>query len=270
MDNIFEGIQHFFIAVVATVTAFVLTISPFKPDVHPTPTPTPVEVYENQEATPSSTPAAEVKGINPKENKANTTPRPETPKPTPTINSTPTSSVNSVYQSPVNLQQLQPGKKDYSSYRTALQATLDSLKNRLYTIQTQADQTPQDVDSQINSINTRLASDLLTLENVYNQSTTNLSREFGFRGIPLSSGLFQAELKSLTDNYNSSRNSLISQADQEKRQVFANAENKVYQADAQDKDLSNKIKVVEGLINKIISGTFTDSDIPLAIQAIYY
>lgn len=273
MSNIFSGIQQFFINVITVITSAILVISPFdKPQ--PQPSPTPTVIQEVQEASPS----AKVLGVTeaPKDNKEikNTkpkevtllTPIPSTlnvqssnPTPAPLITNTPVAQIIK-----------QVTKTDYSSYRLALQATLDSLKNRLYTIQTQADQTPQDVDSQINSINTSLASDLLVLENAYNQSTTNLTREFAFRGISPSSGMFQDELRSLTDSYNNSRNSLISQADQDKQQVYANAKNKIYQADAQDKDLSNKIKVVEGLINKIISGTFTDSDIPLAIQAIYY
>lgn len=52
--------------------------------------------------------------------------------------------------------------------------------------------------------------------------------------------------------------------------MIESAKNEIYQFTAQDKDLSNKIGMVQGLINKIDSGFFSQSDIPLALQASNY
>lgn len=271
MDNILSGIQHFFITLITTVTTAVMVILPIN-RLHTSPTPTLVSMQEVKVATLSATPTTEVKGISTKENKVTPTPKPEILKSIPTITPTPVPSfVPPTSSNPTLNTVVSPiTKQDSSSYGMTLGVTLNFLKSRLSAVQFQADQTPQNVDSQINSIDSGLQNELLSLENSYNQSTTNLSREYGRRGIPLSSGVFQDELQSLTDSYNSSRNNLIVQAEQDKKRVFSDAKNKIYQADAQDKDLSNKIGVVEGLINKVNSGTFTNSDIPLAIQAMSY
>lgn len=282
MDNILSGIQYFFITLVTAVTTAVMVILPIN-KLHTSPTPTPVSIQEVKEATLSASPATEVKGISTKQNKVTPTPKPEILKSIPTITPTlvpsfapptyiyipsPTSIPTITPQSSVSNIIYQQAKPDYSSYGITLGVTLNSLKSRLSAVQFQADQTPQNVDNQINSIDSRLQSDLATLERNYNAEIIATSNDFGRRGI--SGQLRDQTLQTITDNYNNARLSLINKTAEDKQWVFSDAKNKIYQADAQDNDLSNKIGVVEGLINKINSGTFTNSDIPLAIQAMSY
>lgn len=276
--EIFNNIQQFFIALITTITTAVMIVLPVN-KLQPQLSPTPTVIQEVQEATPTATPAPEVKGINTKEKKATPPPKPEIPKPTPVVSSAPftyttpstplTSSLPTAVQRQPPTQQPQI-KKDYSSYKVALEATLSSLKNRLANIQSSADQLPQGVDIQLAAIENRLAADLTMLESEYNSNTLTITRDYARRGIPISSGMVQNDLNALKAAYDAGRVNLIAKAGQDKQKVIDDAKSQVYQVDFKDKDLSNKIGVVEGLINKINSGAFTDSDILLAIQAMSY
>ena len=257
MSSIFSGIQHIWVSIVSAVTTAILVISPFNKS--PIPTPTPVSVQEEiKEVDKSSTPTPTYTTTN-----APT----HTPTPTPIQHTTtPPQSTNPIhYQS----QTTQSNKKDYSSYKISLQNTLSSLKNRLANVQSSADKIPQNAKNQANALISRLESDIASLESGYNNEAGQIKASYASRGL-YNSGMMQSELTNLRNIYDAKIANLKAQAEKDRQNIFSNAENQIYQANAQDTDLSNKISLVEGLINKINSESFTDSDVPLAIQSISY
>lgn len=266
MSDIFLGIRSFIVVVFTVVTTTVSAILPFDKPI-PSPTPTPVvEIKQDTTAIPS-TDVLGVKDVQKdKPDVSAPAKRIVSPVPVPLQDISPTTPPINSYQAP---NYSNPSvKTDYSSYKTALQATSASLRTRLTSVQSQADRVPQEVNSQINSIDSKLQSDLAILEQNYNAEIIATSQDFGRRGI---SGPFRDQtLQTITDNYNNARLSLTNKAAGDKQRAYTDAENKIYQADAQDKDLSNKIGIVESLINKISSASFTNSDIPLALQAMNY
>lgn len=283
MGNILISIQHFFVVVFTAVITTVTIALPFhKPLVHPTPTPK-QEVQVKKESTPS----AKVLGVSQEDNKIQQrSPRPvvsiqtsppiQTPTPSPSVTPTPapvppSNSATIPYTPPQqNVVTVPTSKPDYSSYKISLGYTLSSLNSRLNSIRNNADNLPAQVQAAKDAVNAKLQSDLGTLENNYNSTIRATTSSLGVRGLGPGSSAWDQTLQSITSNYNAQKQALINQANQDISQATNNGVNLVYQANAQDIDLSNKIKVVQGLIDKINSGSFTDSDIPLAIQATSY
>lgn len=182
--------------------------------------------------------------------------------------STPTA-IPTVVQ-PINNTAAPATKADYSSYKLALLTTLSSLQARLASIHSQADNILQEVDNAIASLDNAILDLEARKTNEVNQATKIVAQEMANRGITAGSEYYQQQIQAVQDSILSYYDPMIAQLNNERSQIFADAENRIYQYAAQDEDLSNKISVVQGLINKITSGNFSDSDIPITLQAMNY
>ncbi len=158
--------------------------------------------------------------------------------------------------------------QDYSSYKLPLQNTLSSLQSRVDNIRSQADQVPQQVNDAIaqntsttNSINNNRQADI-------NRQTIATNQAMATRGI--SGGTYyDQELANALAPINQFYDNQIAQLPTSD-QIRANGIAKVQLYAAQDQDLSNKIGVVQSLLNKLSNGTFGSSDVSLTLQAINY
>ncbi len=269
--NIFTGVAHFFIGIALVITSvFHPAVQKPKTITHVSPTPTHSITIT---PTPSNKPVSKVLGT---ETKAEPTPTyvytPPTQTPTPTQSPIPTNTPVPIQTNADNNTQTQPA--DYSFYQISLQATLNSLQGRLSTVRNQANLIPQNLNTQISNIQNTLSDQLANVQMQENQAIAEEGNLLARRGIvPSTNGIstyYEQQMDNAKAPYEAQKIQLQNQANVDIQSAKDQAVNAIYQADSQDKDLSSKISFIMGLINKIQSGSFSNSDIPLALQANNY
>jgi len=260
MNNIFKAIASF-------LTGIVLIVFPHKPSNLPKKIVPTVQVTQ--------VPTGVVKGISTETKKPpvfqdtqrqQTTSIPE-PEPTSVPIVIPTSAP--VVQQPI-INVVPPTKKDYSSYLSSLYQTQSSLRSRVSSIQSQANNVPQEANNAIANVDSTIAS-LKTSE------TDEISRQSGItkaemarRGIDTTSGFGAQEVERAISPIRDRYASLYSELEYKKITIVEDAKSKLLSFKSQEETLNSKLDIVQGFINRITSGGFTDSDIPLALQVINY
>lgn len=260
MNNIFKAIFSF-------LTGIVLVVFPHKPSNLPK------KIVPTVQISPIATPSGTVKGISTESKKASvfkdtqTQQITSTPHPTLVPIVIPTSVP--VVQRPI-IYVAPSTKKDYSSYLSSLYSTQNSLQSRLASVQSQANNVPQETNDAIAIIDSTISS-LKTSETAeINNQTIITANELGKRGIDTSRGLGAQEIERAVSPIRDKYASMYSELDYRRNQVVEDAKNKLNNFKSQEENLGSKLDIVQGVIDRITSGGFTDSDIPIALQAINY
>ncbi|MBU1067806.1 hypothetical protein KKE60_08470 [Patescibacteria group bacterium] len=257
------------IAVTVVLTSIYSSMASLRPQSHhPTPTPSSTTIIATASVSPKITSKPTNKPLGTQDSQDI---KPKiTPTPQPSVEPITIPSSNSTTNQPVANNTTVQTQIDYSSYKISLQNVLYSLQRRLGSIRAQADAVPQQTKDAIAVINNTITNTKNAEAEAINRQTIITANELAKRGITGSSILARQEIQNALKPIYASYEPMISQLNDKKNQIYADAENKIYQFAAQDKDLSNKMSVVQSLINKIESGSFSDSNIPLVLQASNY